>query len=125
MTYQMIIGKTAEIQNTCALKMAKWLEWCLPKVYDKQWWSKGVVERLSDEQCRRIDTSDSSNIHTLDLDVLLRVLSRNKNELRGRGFIHGMDISTIDKMFEVHNRWAHLSSELPALETVLRDLEVA
>jgi hypothetical protein len=123
-TYQTIIGKIAEIQHICAVELPKWLEGCLPKIYGEQWWNKGVVERLSDEQRQRTDINSEAEIHNLDLAALLRVLSRNRNDLLGRGYIRSRDRTTIDKMFEVRNRWAHLSSNTLAQETILSDLKV-
>jgi SNF2 family DNA or RNA helicase len=60
----------------------------------------------------------------LDLAALLRVLSGNRNDLLGRGWLAPRDRTTIDKMFEVRNRWAHLTSSMPTLDTILANLDV-
>jgi len=122
MTYQTIIGKIAEIQYICTVSLAEWLKWCLPKI-SKQWWNKCVVLRLSDEQKQHINISNEADILKLDLAALLRVLSCNRNELLNRKLIQPRDRTTIDKMFDVRNRWAHLSSNMPPLEIILEDLK--
>jgi len=124
MTYQTIIGKTAEIQHTCTVELSKWLELRLRNIFGEHWWIKGVITRLSDEQKQRVGKDSEHDIRNIDLAALLRVLSGNKNEFYGRGLIQGKDRTTISKMFEVRNRWAHLSSERPAIEIILEDMEV-
>ena len=122
MTYQFIIDKTAEIQHTCTVALSKWLELWLPRVFNEQWWEKGVVENFSDEQQLRTNLSSPEAIHNLDLAALLRVLSRNRNALLGRGFLQAADRTAIDSMFEVRNRWEHLASQMPQVDVILKDL---
>ena len=121
MTYQAIIGKTAEIQHACAVELSKWFKRWLPQVYNDHWWTKGIIANLSDEQQRRTDLSSPDAINNLDLSALLRVLSRNRHILLGRGLLQAVDRTTIDNMFEVRNRWAHLSSQIPPTEVILGD----
>jgi SNF2 family DNA or RNA helicase len=117
-----MINKTAEIQRTCAVELSKWLELWLPKVFNEQWWIKGVVENLSRERRRRTDLSSPESIRNLDLEALLRVLSRNRNALLGRGLLQAADRTAIDSMFEVRNRWEHLALQAPQLDVMLKDL---
>lgn len=122
MTYQFIIDKAAEIQHACAVELSKWLERQLPKLFDKQWWTNGVVENLPDEQQRRAGLSSPEAVHKLDLTSLLRVLSRNRNALLERGLLKAADRTAIDSMFEVCNRWAHLALQTPSADILLKDL---
>ena len=122
MTYHFLTDKAIEIQHNCAVELSKWLELWLPKVFNGQWWIKGVVENLSQERRRRTDLSSPEAIHNLDLAALLRVLSRNRNALLGRGFLQAADRTAIDSMFEVHNRWEHLALQAPQVDVMLKDL---
>jgi len=124
MEYQTIIGKIAEIQHTCTVSISKWLTLHLPRVFDEQqWWTKGVVSYLSDEQRQRIISNNESSVDKLDLAALLRVLSGNKYNLINHGVIEFKDKKTIEKMPGVRNRWAHLASNAPSLKTILDDLQ--
>jgi SNF2 family DNA or RNA helicase len=123
MNYQTIIDKTAEIQHSCAIELSAWLERILPKVHNKQWWENGVVAKLSDEQRSRIDIASNESIHSLDLAALLRVLSNNRNDLLGRGWLQVADRTIIERMFGVRNRWAHIASQIPKLDIILDDFD--
>ena len=123
MTYQTIIGKIAEIQHLCTVSLSKWLEQYLPVIFNDQWWNKGVVSHLSSEQRQRILEGGGTDLSKIDLASLLRILSGNKYDLINRGYIAFKDRATIDRMFGVRNRWAHLSSNRLKLETILNDLE--
>ena len=123
MTYQTIIGKIAEIQHLCTVSLSQWLEQYLPAAFGDQWWSKGVISHLSNEQRQRIVSSNISDLSKIDMAALLRILSGNKYDLINRGYIAFKDRTTLERMFGVRNRWAHLSSNRIKLETILNDLE--
>ncbi|MDR0321462.1 MAG: DEAD/DEAH box helicase [Treponema sp.] len=125
MKYQTIVDNIAKIQKICTVSLSKWLEWCLSKVFNEQWWSKGVVSRLSDKQKQRININNETEISKIDLITLLRILTSNRNDLLRLGFLQVKDRTTIEKMFVVKNRWAHLSSNIFTLDTILEDLQTS
>ena len=103
------------------IKLVAWLEHNLPQCEDN-WWDCCVISTLSYEQRERAHELHYTSLSQLDLAALLRVMNKNWCDFRKLMYLGDADRDSLQKMFEVRNRWAHMDSNLPDKETVKGDL---
>ena len=107
--------------HTVQIKLVAWLEHNLPQCEDN-WWDCCVISTLSYEQRERAHELHYTSLSQLDLSALLRVMNKNWCDFRKLMYLSDADRDSLQKMFEVRNRWAHMDSNLPDKETVKGDL---
>lgn len=107
--------------HTVQIKLVAWLEHNLPQCEDN-WWDCCVISTLSYEQRERAHELHYTSLNQLDLAALLRVMNKNWFDFRKLMYLSDADRDSLQKMFEVRNRWAHMDSNLPDKETVKGDL---
>jgi ERCC4-related helicase len=95
----------------------------LPKVLDGDWWDKGVLIKLSDNQRNIVNEKKITTLNELDLSALLRITDRNWYSIRNKCYLNYSERMTISKMFGVRNNWAHISTVPPSSAQIINDLK--
>lgn len=107
--------------RTVQVKLVAWLEHNLPQCADN-WWDFCVISTLSYEQRERAHEMHYTSLNQLDLAALLRIMNKNWYDFRKLMYLSDSEKDSLQKMFEVRNRWAHMDSNLPDKETIKGDL---
>jgi ERCC4-related helicase len=122
MNYQTLAGKVTEYIHFCTVALSKWLEIVLPLAFGKDWWSIGVIGRLSYNQQEIVKEKCINSLAGLDLSALLRITDRNWYAIQNRYFIQNSDRVIVSKMFGVRNNWAHTPAIPASLDEIIGDL---
>ena len=57
--------------------IAKFLEKEIPSIFGSDWWKKGVIDQLSEQQKKIINQQKIDSLIKLDIAALLRVFDKN------------------------------------------------
>lgn len=104
-------------------KTGVWLEKRLPQV-TKNWWDELVLANLSELQREQVLKNNICELKGLDLASLLRVFDRNWFVISSSFFLGNQGRTSIRKMQEVRNSWAHITPNDITKEKVIGDVEV-
>jgi len=124
MNYQALIGKMTEYLHQCTLGLSKWLKRRLPDVHGENWWSIGVIDKLTTNQQDIVIKSNIRSLSGLDLSTLLRVADKNWYYISQRYFLTYTERDRLKSMFAIRNRWAHIASESIESSHISADLEL-
>lgn len=102
--------------------LAAYLERELPPLFT-DWWKEAVVNNLSHQQNRHVESRGINALTSLDLAVLLRVLDQNWYQISTKLDLPSEARHFVKEMQTVRNRWAHVGSEGFPLDDVYRDLD--
>lgn len=114
-------AKLHEALLKAKIKLASWLEEKLAKL-DANYWRNLVMPKVSYNQKQMIDRKRSTKLSQLDLAVLLRVLSKNWDDLAYKFNIEDRIRIYLNEVQDIRNRYAHLS-DYPNAEDFARDVD--
>jgi superfamily II DNA or RNA helicase len=88
------------------------------------WWSQGVLAKLSYQQRAQADGQGWSTLDDLDVAALLRIVDQNWDLLRRRDLVKWDDRNWLKEASSVRNRHSHdAPGREPSAERVYRDID--
>jgi hypothetical protein len=99
-----------------------YLKSVLSKIYDN-WWSEGVLKKLSKEQAEYIIREKINSLDGLDLAKLLRVFDENWNEISRKMDLASDARTFIKEMKSIRNKLAHSTGSNFYRDEIFRDLD--
>lgn len=108
---------------TLAVLLRKFLERELPSL-GPDWWSQGVLAKLTYQQRALVDENGWSSLAELDVAAVLRVVDQNWDLFRRKNLVKWDDRNWLKEAASVRNRWAHDAPGREAsIDRVYRDLD--
>jgi superfamily II DNA or RNA helicase len=102
--------------------LARYLDEILPLIFDN-WWQDGVLNVLSPYQQRTVKEKDITELASLDLAALLRILDQNWYRISLKKKLSTEERHFVKEMQTVRNRWAHVGADGLPLDDVYRDMD--
>lgn len=98
-----------ELLQACAVVICSWLQERLPKL-GAGWWNEAVIQRLTFQQQRSVEERRITDLQSLDLAALVRVLDQNWHEIAAVVALPREARNWVKEIQGVRNRWAHAPS---------------
>ena len=103
--------------------LAKFLEKEIPSIFGSDWWKKGVIDQLSEQQKMIINQRKIDSLIKLDIAALLRVFDKNWYSLSVKLGLPKEARNYLKEMQTVRDHCAHKSSEGFAIDDIQRYLD--
>jgi hypothetical protein len=116
-------AKMAVVLKELARLLCDYLGGILPKLKPDAWRQDLVVPNLSCQQSERIRQARCSDLVSLDLAALLRVLDKNWWNISNRQSLPHECLHYIKELQSVRNRWAHTGVAPTLADIAYRDLD--
>ena len=118
-----IVSSMNEYLHQATGALAEWLNDMLPKVTEN-WWDECVLQKLSYNQRTFAAQKGFTKLTDFDLAALLRIADKAWYEMRSFAYLPTKERECIRDMQGVRNNWAHVGSELPGKDSIIRDLDI-
>lgn len=118
-----IVSSMNEYLHQATGALAEWLNDMLPKVTEN-WWDECVLQKLSYNQRTFAAQKGFTKLTDFDLAALLRIADKVWYEMRSFAYLPTKERECIRDMQGVRNNWAHVGSELPGKDSIIRDLDI-
>lgn len=93
--------------------LIKWLGVQLPLALGPEWWDRGVLANLSENQLTILRRRRSTELKALDLSGLLRVAARNQRAIAEVGYLPYEFAKSCYSVIEARNALSHLAGGQP------------
>ena len=103
--------------------LAKFLEKELPPIFGDTWWEKGVVDKLSEQQKKKVRQNNINALLKLDIAALLRVFDKNWYSVSQKLDLLQDARNYLKEMLSTRILWAHKPAEGLAVEDIDRALD--
>ena len=123
MNQDTVISKINGFMFQMTGQLSTWLGKRLPQFTDK-WWFELVINNLTTFQRQHVIDNNISDIDGLDLAALLCVFDRNWIMLSNRYYMNNKYRSSVKKMREIRNNWAHITPNDINKKRVIEDVGV-
>ncbi len=90
--------------DKASVHLCDWLEKSLFRFAGQNWWSRNVCGVLNDDEVQKIKNSGSIKLQDFDVHLLLKVLERNYNFLKGRLHLPPEGRDLIYEFRQIRNR---------------------
>ena len=115
-------GVIAELFSLLTKELCNYLGHALPKLSD-DWWQSRVIAELSFQQSQIVEQHRVSELSSLDLAALLRIIDRNWFEISRVEALPPGTRNFVKELQTIRNRWAHAGSDKMDNDDLFRDLD--